>query len=60
MKKIILITLTISLNLSLFYCFENDDFDIQENQGVEVLNETQTCCDRNGKLPQSPPDEDED
>ena len=60
MKKIILITLTVFLNLSLFSCSESDDFDIQENQGVEVLDGTQACCDGNGELLPPPPEEDED
>jgi hypothetical protein len=55
MKKIILITLTVFLNMSLFSCSESDDFDIQENQGVEVQNEIQACCDGNEEILPPPP-----
>ncbi len=55
MKKIILITLTIFLNMSLFSCSESDDLDIQENQGVEVQNESKACCDGNEEILPPPP-----
>ncbi|WP_298881938.1 hypothetical protein [uncultured Polaribacter sp.] len=60
MKKIILITLTVFLNLSLLSCSESDDFDIENNTGTEVLNSSAECCDGNGEIlpPPPPPEED--
>lgn len=55
MKKIILISLAIFLNLSLVSCSESDDFDIVNNEGEVVLDEIQACCNGNGEIPPPPP-----
>ena len=39
----------------LFSCSESDDLDIQENQGVEVQNESKACCDGNEEILPPPP-----
>lgn len=55
MKKIILVTLTILFSLSLFSCSESDDFDLINNEGERVLENTQTCCSGNGEILPPPP-----
>ena len=55
MKKTFLIIVTVFLNLSLFSCSEADDFLTDENQGVEVLEETQACCGEEEEILPPPP-----
>jgi hypothetical protein len=55
MKKIILITLTVFLNMALFSCSEDDDFLTDESQKNEITQETQACCGEDGELPPPPP-----
>ncbi|WP_397446926.1 hypothetical protein [Polaribacter sp. R77954] len=57
MKKIILITLTISLTISLFSCSETDDFNIENTEFTEISDEVQACCDGNEEIPPPPPDD---